>query len=275
MWIFNSVFGKIFDLMFLPFRGMSPWAGIILVSFLTGLLMLFVFKWTSNQEGIREVKNKIKAHLLELRLFKDNMGQSLRSQGNILRCNLKYIGYSAKPMLVMILPLILILIQLNFWFGYESLEPGESAILKVRLNEDRDPMETQISIQPSSGLALETPPLRIQESPEIDWRFRTTQEGIQQFALTVDGETVNKKVSVARKPLSKISPRKPGHNLIDQVLYPAEPPVKKNIPIQAVEIQYPGKNMDLFGWKIHWIIAYFFLSVVFGFAFKGIFKVQV
>lgn len=275
MWIFNSIFGKLFDILFLPFRSMSPWIGMILVSFLTGLLMLFVFKWTSNQQGIQKVKNKIKAHLLELRLFKDSLGQSLRSQGNILKCNLRYISFSLKPMLVMIVPLILILVQLNFWFGYESLRPKESAILKITLADDQNPLETQISIQPSSGLVLETPPLRIEESHEINWRFAATQEGIQRFDVTIDGATVTKRVSVAQKPLSKISPLKPGKKFLDQVLYPTEAPVDSRIPIQKIEIQYPDKSMNLFGWNIHWIVAYFVLSIVFGFAFKGIFKVQI
>lgn len=275
MWIFNSAFGKIFDALFLPFRGMSPWVGMILFSFLTGLLMLFVFKWTSNQQGIQKVKNRIKAHLLELRLFKDSLSQSLRSQGNILRCNLTYISYSVKPMLVMIIPLILIIIQLNFWFGYESLEPNESIILKIKLAEDQNPLETQISVQPSSGLVMETPPLRIAESQEINWRFSATQEGIQQFTVTINGETVTKKVSVAQKPLSKISPLKTNKKFLDQVMYPTESPIKGQIPIRTIEIQYPTKSMNLFGWKIHWIIVYFALSIIFGFAFKGIFKVQI
>jgi uncharacterized membrane protein (DUF106 family) len=275
MWIFNSAFGKLFDILFLPFRSMSPWIGMILISFLTGLLMLFVFKWTSNQQGIQKVKNKIKAHLLELRLYKDSLGQSLRSQGNILRCNLRYIGYSAKPMLVMILPLILILIQLNFWFGYESLKPNESAILKIKLTDDQNPLETQIAVQPSSGLVMETPPLRIEESQEMNWRFSATKEGIQQFDVTINGKTVTKKVSVAQKPLSKISPLKTNKTFLDQVLYPTESPIKGQVPIKTIEIQYPSKSMNLFGWKIHWIIVYFVLSIIFGFAFKGVFKVQI
>jgi len=275
MWIFNSAFGKIFEALFLPFRGMSPWVGMILISFLTGLLMLFVFKWTSNQQGIQKVKNKIKAHLLELRLFKDSLSQSLRSQGNILRCNLTYISYSVKPMLVMILPLILILIQLNFWFGYGSLQPNESAILKIKLTEDQNPLEAKIAVQPSSGLVMETPPLRIEESQEINWRFSATQEGIQQFTVTINGETVTKKVSVAQKSLSKISPLKTNKKFLDQVMYPTESPIKNQIPIKAIEIQYPHKSMNLFGWKIHWIIVYFAISIIFGFAFKGIFKVQI
>lgn len=275
MWIFNSAFGKIFDALFLPFRGMSPWVGMILISFLTGLLMLFVFKWTSNQQGIQKVKNRIKAHLLELRLFKDSLSQSLRSQGNILRCNLTYISYSVKPMLVMIIPIILILIQLNFWFGYESLTPNEPAILKIKLVEDQNPLETQIAVQLSSGLVMETPPLRIEESSEINWRFSATQAGIQQFTVTINGETITKKVSVAQKPLSKISPLKTNKNFFDQVMYPTESPIKGQIPVKSIEVQYPTKSMNLFGWKLHWIIVYFALSIIFGFAFKGIFKVQI
>jgi uncharacterized membrane protein (DUF106 family) len=275
MWVFNSAFGKIFDVMFLPFRSMSPWIGMILVSFLTGLLMLFVFKWTSNQAGIQKVKNRIKAHLLELRLFKDSLGQSLRAQGNILRCNLKYIGYSAKPMLVMIIPLILILIQLNFWFGYDSLTLRESALVKVKLAQDLNPMETEIAIQSSPGLELETPPLRIEEAREIDWRFQATQPGIHQFQVTIDGEAITKTVSVAQKPLSKISPLKTNRKFLDQVMYPVESPIRGQVPVQAIEIQYPDKSMDLFGWKIHWIIVYFVLSILFGFAFKGVFNVQI
>ena len=131
MWSFNSIFGRLFEFIFFPFRNMSPWIGMIFISFLTALLMLFIFRFTSNQQGIRQVKKKIIAHLLELRLFKDSLSITLKAQGNILRYNLKYIGYSAKPMLVLIIPIFLILVQLNLWFGYQDLAPGQKAILKI------------------------------------------------------------------------------------------------------------------------------------------------
>jgi uncharacterized membrane protein (DUF106 family) len=275
MWIFNSVFGKIFDVFFYPFRSMSPWIGMVLVSFLTGLLMLFVFKWTSNQTGIRRVKNKIKAHLLELRLYKDSLALQLKAQGNILRCNLRYIGYSAKPMVVMILPLVLIIIQLNFWFGYQSLTPNQSALLKVQLKENQNPMDIPLEIKHSPELIIETPPLRIEEFKEINWRFSAKEQGIHQLSLIINGETVTKKVSVAQKPLSKISPMKTEQSFIRQVLYPTEPPIKAGLPVKSIEIQYPTQNMNFFGWHIHWLIMYFVLSIIFGFAFKGVFKVEI
>jgi hypothetical protein len=275
MWIFNSVFGKIFDALFYPFRSMSPWIGMIVVSFLTGLLMLFVFKWTSNQKGIQQVKNKIKAHLLELRLYKDSLSLSLRAQGNILRCNLKYIGFSTKPMLVMILPLILIIIQLNFWFGYESLTPNQSALLKIKLKDNQNPLDFPIDIQTSPGLEIESLPLRIEEASEINWRFSAKEEGLQQIAFVIKGETVTKKVSVAQRPLSKVSPMKPGKSFLKQVMYPTEAPIKGHLPIKAIEIQYLTKGMSFLGWRIHWLIAYFVLSIIFGFSFKGVFKVEI
>lgn len=248
---------------------------MILISLITGLLMLVVFRYTSNQVGIRNVKNKIKAHLLELRLFKDSLALSLKAQGSILRYNLKYIGYSGKPLLVMIIPLILILIQLNFWFAYQSLEPGEATILKLKLKEGQNILDLDISVEPTPSLTIETPPLRIEEGKEINWRLRPADKGLHTLTFRINGKTFIKRVAVAQKPLSKISPLKVQRNFIDELFNPGEAPLSKDLPVKSIEVKYQAKNMNLFGWHIHWIIAYFVLSIIFGFAFKGILKVEI
>lgn len=269
------MFGKIFDLIFYPFRNMSPWAGMIFVSFLTGLLMLFVFRYTSNQKGIKTVKNKIKAHLLELRLFKDSLSTSFKAQGHILRLNLRYITYSAKPMLVMILPTILILIQLNFWFAYSPLSPGQAAICKVKLKEGHSPMETNVTLKPSSGMMVETPPLRIEEDREIDWRFSLKKGGFHLLTIAAGEQAVTKTVLVGGRLLNRISPVKVHNRALDELLYPSEPPLPADSPIQSIEITYPPLRMEIFGWHIHWLVAFFVLSIIAGYALKGIFKVEI
>lgn len=275
MWIFNSFFNKLFELIFLPFRSMSPWIGMVIISLLTGFLMLLVFRLTSNQEGIRKVKNKIKAHLLEFRLFKDSLSISLKAQGNILRHNLKYLSYYGKPMLVMIIPLILILFQLNIWFGSQSLEIGETTILKVELQEGVNLLDINFTIEPSTGFDIETPPLRIEEEREINWRLRAKEKGVHDLTLVINGQRFKKKVAVAQKPLSKISPLKVRRNFINELLNPGEPPLSGEPPIKAIEIKYPAKNMNLFGWHIHWLIIYMVLSVILSFAFRGVFKIEI
>jgi hypothetical protein len=261
---------------------MNPWVGMILISFLTALLMLFVFRFTSNQEGIRRVKNKIKAHLLELRLFKDSLSLSFKAQGNILRNNLKYISYSAKPLLVMIIPLILILIQLNLWFGYEALTPGQEIILKVKLEEGRNPLDLDLVLEPSTGFDIQTLPLRIEEEREINWRLKAREKGVHDLAFIVNGQRLTKKVTVDQRPLSKISPLKVRRSFINELINPGESPFPGDLPIKTIEVNYPAKDMNLFGWNIPWLlgippwlIVYFALSIILGFVFKGIFKVEI
>ncbi|MFC2167875.1 hypothetical protein ACFLRW_02740 [Acidobacteriota bacterium] len=275
MWIINTIIGKIFEILFLPFQNMNPWIGMIVISFLTGLLMLFIYKFTSNQEGIKKVKNKIKAHLLEIRLYKDSLSISFKAQGRILLANFKYIGYAAKPLLVMIIPVLLILIQLDFRFGYQSLNPKETTILRVQLGESVPLMDTPIDIAMDSGIALETPPLRIEESNEINWRIRADEIGVHKITITVGSQEYTKNISVGQKKLFFLSPKRTKKNFFREFLHPTESPMPKNSAIEYIEIIYPPKTMTLFGLNIHWLIAYFALSLIIGFSLKGFFKVEI
>jgi len=275
MWIVNSVLDQVFDVLFLPVRGLSPWVAMVLVSLLTSFLMLFIFRHTSNQAGIRKEKNRIKAHLLELRLFKDNMGVQLRAQGRILLANLKYVGHNMKPMLVMIVPVLLILIQLNLWFGSESFKPGDPVLVKVRLAEGKYPSEVPVSLAASPELDIETPPLRIEDEAEIDWRLKAKTAGPGRLTFTVGGETVVKSVSVGATRLSPIPALKPGRNLLDQIFNPGEAPLPSSSAVRSIEVRYPAASMSLFGMHIHWLIVYFILSIAFGYGFKGLFKVEI
>ncbi len=275
MWTFNQFFGKIFDLLFIPLQSLNPWVGMVIVSFLTGILMLVIFRYTSNQAGIKKVKNKIKAHLLELRLYKDSLGLSMKAQGNILLANLKYITHSFKPLLVMIVPVILILVQMNFWFGYESLKPGEQTLLKVKLEEGYNPLQTNLALEVGPDIIIETPPLRIEEYGEVNWRISSRKSGLHHINIIIAGKKISKTISTDTKPLSKLSPIKRRKNFVDELFYPVEAPIAKDIPVKSIEILYPSKSMDLLGFNIHWLIAYFALSIIIGFSLKGIFKVEI
>jgi hypothetical protein len=275
MWFLNSILNRIFELLFLPFRRLDAWFGMVFISFLTGLLMLFIFRLTSNQAGIKNVKDKIKAHLLELRLFKDNLNVSLKAQGRILGYNLRYIGYSFKPMLVMIIPLILILVQLNFWFGYEPLRPGEPAILKVKLAETAKPVEVEAAVEAPAGLVIETPALRVDEQKEIDWRIRAASTGVHALSFKIGGQSFTKSIAVGPGPWDRISPVKVKRGFLEEVLNPGEKPLPSSGLVKSIEISYPPKRMKLLGLRLHWLIAYFALSIIIGFALKKPFKVEI
>ncbi len=273
--IINGVFGGIFDVLLFPFRGLSPWFGMVFVSLLTAFLMLWVFRLTSDQEGIRKAKNAIKAHLLELRLFKDNMRISLRAQGAILRANMRYIACNSKPMLVMIVPLLFMLAQLNLWFGAAALKPGATTLVKVKLRAAADPLAVDIGLEPTPGLAIETPAVRIPDEHEIDWRIRAPEKGPAGLTFRVAGRTIDKPVAVAGSPLAKVSPLTVGSSFLEELLYPGEKPLPGGTPLTSIEVLYPPRRLDILGLRIHWLLGYLVLSVAFGFAFKRVFKVEI
>jgi uncharacterized protein YggT (Ycf19 family) len=271
----NFVIARLFDLVFYPFREMNPWIGMVAISLLTALLMLLVYRLTSRQDELRTVKNRILAHLLEFRLYKDNLSQTFSALGSVLWYNLKYLGCSARPLAVMIVPLVLLLIQLDLWFGYASLTPGEAAVVKVRLQDGHRPSREAVAVQPSQGLVIETLPLRIDTEGEVDWRIRATKPGIQELAVVVNDGTVAKRVEVGSSSLSRVSPARVARGWYDQLVNPGEPAISESSAVRRIEIGYPARRMTLLGRRVHWLVAYFLLSLVFAFAFKGLFKVEI
>jgi len=127
----NAALTAFFDFLLTPFNSLDPFWTLMILSLLAGVLMLLIFRSTSNQAKIKEVKDKMKAHLLEISLFKDSPAIILSAQKNLLLYNAQYMKYALKPMLYMILPISMMLIHLDGWFGYRPLKVGESAIFSV------------------------------------------------------------------------------------------------------------------------------------------------
>ncbi len=273
--ILNVVLNKIFEIIFIPFQNINPWFGMIALSLLTGILMLYVFKLTSDQEGIKKTKNKIKAHLLEIRLYKNDLVTSFKAQGNILVSNFKYMKHSVKPLLVMIIPILLIIIHSNFWFAYDPLDIKEEALLKIKLSEEYTPSEFDVKVNNNDFVNIETPPVRIDEENEIAWRFSALKQGVHEIKIQAGENLVTKSVSIGQKPLSEISPLRKRKSIMNELLYPVEKPLDKNSPVKSIEISYPPSGLRLFGIKIHWIITFFILSIIFGYSLKGLFGVEI
>jgi len=275
MEILNALLLKLFGLIILPLRPLGPWPTMIFVSLLTGFLMLGIFRWTSNQAGIRRAKDRIKAHLLEARLFKDDFGQSLRAQGRVLAANGRYIGYALKPMLVMVVPVMLLLVQLDVRFGSRPLRTGEEALVRVRLAPGTDPEAFGLELEAPDGAAVTTPALRIADPGEVDWRIRAEKPGRHEIVLRWPGGQETKSIFIDTPPLAGVSVKRSGGGLIDRLVHPAERGLPRGGPIRAIEVAYPPQRMDFFGGRMHWLVAYFGLSVLLGFAFKGVFKVEI
>src|SRR5580765_2564469 len=75
----------------------NPTLLVIVISVVIGLLMVIVFRYTSDQKAIHVAKEQLKAHLLAVRLFQDQLSAVLREYGRILRGTARYIRLAFGP----------------------------------------------------------------------------------------------------------------------------------------------------------------------------------
>lgn len=268
MSIVNSVLRTVFDLLLMPFRDMPWWVGLTLVSLVASVAMLWVFKRTSNQPALEKVKREIHACLFEIRLFNDDLRAILRSQLGILRHNLTYFKLSMAPMLWMILPFVLVVAQLQFHYGYQPLNPGKQALVKVELTEDAgdfSQIKPPLSLQSSEGFKVETAGVWIPSKREMTWRVVALAVG--RHDLTVKfGDQAFAKSALVGGGIVRRSPLLVQKNFLRELIYPAERPLPKSGPIRTISLQYPP-DPEIMGMP-GWMTIFLLLSVVFAFALR-------
>ncbi len=276
MSMINSVLRVFFDAVLYPFRGLPAIAGLGVVSLLTAIGMLIVFKATSDQEKLAVVKRGIHACLFEIRLYNDDLRAILAAQGRMLRLNLAYLRLSLVPMLWMILPLALVIAHLEFHYAYQGLRPGSTALVKVEFRNDRAPApelpRPSATLTAPDGLRVETPPVWIPSLSEMVWRIAAEKSGDYDLTVGVGPETETKSVRVTGAVVRR-SPVRVRPDLLDQMLYPAEPPLPEGSAIRAITLTYPAAEVVLLGRGFHWLLVFFALSILFAFALRGRFKV--
>jgi hypothetical protein len=271
----NAALRLVFDGLLAPFAAWPPIVSLVLVSLLVSILMLVVFKRTSDQAALAAVKRKIHAGLFEIRLFNDDLRAILRAQGEILRHNLTYLRLSLWPMLFVLPPLVLVIAQLQFHYGYEGLRPGQRALVQVDLAPRADGgARPAATLDVPDGLRAETEAVWIEAESQLLWRLVAEREGDYELGLDVAGARLTKTVRVTPKTV-RLSPERVDPGFLSQLLYPAEPPLPSGGPVRAVHLSYPGREVSVLGYGMHWMIPFFVLSIAFAFALRGLFKVTI
>ena len=267
----NHSLNVAFGLYLWPFQRLSATWQLCALALPAAVLALLVYRYTSDQARIHKTKDKIKAHLLELLLYKDDLGVMLRAQGRMLRFTLTYMRLALVPMAVMILPFVLFLIQIESRFAFRSLEPGEAAILSVKIDTTDSVSGLAASLSLPAGLIQETPALRVDETGEILWRLRAVTTGEYKIDITIGDEKLKKHAVVGKHdgPVSSAIYRA---NDIRTLAYPAEPAMEKNTGASVILLDYPPARSSFVGLSsASWI--FFGMSLVFGFFLRGPFKV--
>ena len=264
----NAILGTIFEAIMAPFRTL-PTLGLVLISAVVAVGMLLVFKKTSNQDKLEAVKSRIHACLFEIRLFNDDLAAIMRAQFEILRHNLTYLRLQLVPLLFILPPMILLLTQLQPFYGYSGLEAGESALLQVRLNADNSGEfqfddKPDVSLELPEGVQLDSPSVWVPSQGEMAWRIRAETPGEHELRIRAGDETFSKSLLVSNDTVRR-SPMRVT-SALDQLLYPVEKPLPKQGPVQSIELSYPEDAYVLL--MPTWMWIFFILTIVIAFALR-------
>lgn len=271
MWsVINCAANAVFDLWLWPFQSLPPIWQVCITALPVTVVALLIFRYASNQDGITAAKNKIKAYLLELWLYKDDIGILLRAQGRVLRWSLVYMRYSLVPMAIMIVPFALVVVQLESQFAFRGLEPGESAILSITVDSEVPVSSLEADIFLPFGLTLETPPLRSDQTGEVFWRIGAAEPGRHTVVIRIGENNITRQVVVGdQRKLWPSAYRAGDWRVLGS---PAEPSLASEGDIVRTEVSYARARDEFLGLSsaTWWLLGF---TLLFGFALRGFFGV--
>ena len=126
-----------------------------------------------------------------------------------------------------------------------------------------------LQLEVAEGYSVETPGVWISEIREMSWRVRATAptQERKEVTLRLGDAEFHKSISGSDKVV-RLSPwRVTG--VLDQLLYPAEPPLAG--AVQDIAVIYPERTIL----GMPWWVAFFCLSIIFAFALRNRFGVTI
>jgi hypothetical protein len=252
-----------------------------------GVVAMILYKHTSSQGGIKDAKDKIKAHFFEVWLYIDDAPVILRAQAGIFRHAFRYLAFALVPLATMIVIFFPLFANLETRYAYRPLKPGETAIIELQLARPFDDWKREVQLELPDGVTLAAGPVRfirktmdpkniykeIKRQYVVDYKLRPERAGRFELKFRVQGQDFSLPLLVGADYGHRATPyasTAPGTSL----LYP--PLVR--IPaanVAHVRISYPPADFPFLGWNTWWVWPFLIVSMLAAFAVKGVFKVEI
>jgi len=245
---------------------------VVVISLIIGLAMVLVFGYTSDQKAIHIAKDRLKAHLLALRLFQDQIRVVLLAYVRIVLATGRYFRLAFKPLLFVIVPITFLIVEVDRYLGSVPLSTGETFLIKARI--DNPDLLNQASLQLPDGLASTAPPVHEPAENTISWRLIAERTGEYAVNVQVADQVFSKRVVVG-SGVQRLSPVRVRGKCWERFLVSAEPALPANQSVEVIDVQYPSREIAFAGMEWNWIWLFFVLSMTAGFLFKSILGIEI
>jgi uncharacterized membrane protein (DUF106 family) len=253
---------------------MSPLAIVIILSVVIGLLMIVLFGYTSDQKAIGIAKDQLKAHLLAVRLYRDQLHVVMGSYGKVLRGTGRYLKLAFKPLLYVIIPITLMIVWLDRSLGLTAIQTNTPFLLTARVNNPQALDSVSIDLPPQ--ITASAPPVHVAADNEVVWRLVASQQGAYEVKISAGGQSAVKTVRVSSE-LAQLSPERWRDHFWERMFSSGESALPSDSAVESISVNYPERNIPLgiAGYEMNWIWLFFILSMIAGFIFKELLGIEV
>lgn len=275
----NHLFTKLFDSLLSPFKNVNDFWPVLILSVILSFIILFLLKYISFPKKIVEAKEKIKANIFAIRIYKDFWKVILLSFLKSLFYTLKYFLFNLAPFLIIIPLLTPVFTQMESRYGTRPFNPGDTVVFKSDFK--RSIKNAEIVLAENTHFKRQMNPVfmdyydkdKKKRVHQINWKIKIDKEGLTTIDVNAFGEKYSKRLVIGDYKLS-LSDVKYDVSGWGHFLYPSETLFGESAAIKSLSINYPGKLIDFLGIRMHWLIWNLIIVVILILVFKDRFGVE-
>ena len=286
MWTFSRLTTYLFDLIYTPMASWPGWLSLGIMSAVLGVLLLLSFRYTSNQDAIGRARDEIKASMLAMKLFRDNLTVTFSSQLKVMWVSMKILFLSIPPLLVAMIVMVPLFVQMTSRYQFVPAKPGQNTTVKVYFSDAFAARElagdARIALEVPDGVELVTPlPWRKNDSTEAQWIVRAQVPGQYELTVVAGEQTITKQLPVGEHGsfAGAVSPLKTSYTFWEELGFPWERHPDSGSNVRAVELYevLHASAPDVIDVPIlgNWIVYFLVVSTLFALIFKPILKVKI
>lgn len=250
----NHVLSRIFDLLLSPLESIGRPFALVAASAVFGVIALVLFKHLSAQKRIKAAKDRIKGHLIEIRIYQDDLAIVGRAIGKVLLRNLQYLALNLGPFVPLSIPFVFVLAQLVVRYGYapapvhpagEATLPGRGSMIEVELARGRAADVAGLQIELPEGVRAISPLVRLPAEGRAFQEVVALAAGTRSVRFVLPGGERAEKEFAAGPWSGPLQPER-GTGLFSALLWPAEDAFGSDSPFRRIRVEYPEARLAWF-----------------------------
>lgn len=262
----------------------GPFVTFLIISFIASGIITVVYKFLTNQNLMKKLKDEIKKCQEDMRSTKDTT-KLLEVQKKVMDVNMKYMMESFKPTFVTFIPIIFLFWWMSSNVAFAQLLPNEEFDVKIIFSEG---INGTISVNAPKELVLlsenpqtinQTLDLKVKKAiPMATFKFKG-DFGDYIVRFDYEKRSYEKLIVVSNNWDYALPELKKGNDIVNFFSFRREQSLPSDGPIEYIRVGnkpvHPlGESLSIFGWTPGWIAAYIVFSLVFSLALRKAFNLS-